>query len=138
MAHWHVQRHAEDDDIYATDSVFDALGYAATELAIIAESDYELIRVYGESGEYQEAYNAWDRSDRLNVPIHNARNMEVQDRAPVELRAPLYRDPNTSDEYLMTAALHTVEEVNANSPRDFIVSKCYLDPCETLDAGKGE
>lgn len=132
MSHWHITRHDGDDDVYATDSIFEALDYAATELAIIAEMEHESIRIYGKAGDYESAYKAWDASDRLNAPIANAANMAKQNGLPVDQRAPLYRDPASTDKLLRIAALSVVSEVNRNAPSGFHITQCYLDPCEAM------
>jgi hypothetical protein len=92
--HWHVRRHAEDDDVYADGDLFAALDYAAGELDRLAEHEHEHITAYGEAGEFERAYKSFVKSQRYAGLAANVRNAHHQGTAPLDQRAPLYQDPD--------------------------------------------
>lgn len=126
MVHWHVQRHAEDDDVHVAEDLGGAMDYAARELGYAAQHAHESISLYGEAGDFELAYRAWERCERYHGARENAENIAVQYSATDENdRAPLYRGPGWI-ERLGVAAAHTMDEVNRNSPAGFHIRVCTL------------
>ena len=72
--HWHVVRHADDDDRLSTYSLLSAVDYAATEVSWMAESEHEVITIHGECGMFEEAYNAFVKSEDLSATAANLAN----------------------------------------------------------------
>jgi hypothetical protein len=140
MTHYHVSRHASDDDIYCGHTVFEALDYAAGELATLAAFEYESLSItaakaesYGRNiyagtpdpDEMYDALRSFARSERYTSHQQNAENMVRQHNLPATLRAPLYRDyvaadpenpPMSGDERLAVAADHVIEKINDETP----------------------
>jgi hypothetical protein len=133
--HWHVKRHGEDDSVYTSDSIVDALDYAATELDRAADFESDGITDHGEAGYFEEAYRCYVRATRFAGLAANAHNIHRQDTLPLEQRAPLYQvDGDQHAEAIRRAGLHCVDEINANGPKDFHVWECAAVPCEIAEA----
>lgn len=132
--HWHVSRHAEDDDVYAAADLFAALDYAAGELDRIAEHEHDAITSYGEAGLFEPAYIAFKTSERIAGLAANARTAHHQGTAPLADRAPLYQNPDETvnarraEQY----ARHTVDAINAGA-NDFRVYECTDVECVPAD-----
>jgi hypothetical protein len=132
--HWHVERRAEDDSVYTSDSMVDALEYAANELDRAAEFATESITIHGEAGEFETAYGCYVQAERFDGLAANAHNIHRQDTLPLEQRAPLYQvDGDQHAEAIRRAGVHCVEEINANGPKNFHVWECAAVPCEIAE-----
>lgn len=128
--HYHVQRHSEDDDVLSTDSLAEAMDYAATELDMMADSEHTMIRASGEAGDYEAAYRAWEHVEAWYGLQANAANIAKQHTVPPAERAPLYRaDDTAARDALRTAAMHVMEMINAEGPDGFAMWECSLTEC---------
>lgn len=127
MTHYHVRRHAEDDEFLVATDIGMAMSYAADELGRVAQWEHELIGINGEAGLFEDAYRAWERSERYHSAVENAANIAAQYAAADNEndRAPLYQGPGWR-ERLAVAAEHTMAEVNRNSPDGFEVAACMV------------
>lgn len=129
--HTHVSRHAEDDDIQAFDSRYQALDYAATELDRLADFEHDCITTSGEAGMFEDAYRAFVKCHRHNGLHMNAANIVKQHGAErPEDRAPLYRGDDWQD-LLSVAADHVISEIVNGSP--FTIWQCSELECAPED-----
>jgi hypothetical protein len=142
--HWHVTRH-NDDDPFVTEDLFSALDYAATELDILAENEYEYTSAIAERVnnrdddvspyEMAEALRSFARSETYGNLQANAANMVKQHDAPLDERAPLYREtwqanPGTSPQQRLDEAAHNVAtQINNESPLS--IWPCTANACTT-------
>lgn len=127
MKHWHVQRHNEDDDIFATWDRAEAFAYAADELNRMADHEREGISACGEGGGFEEAYRCFERAERYAGLAANAANIHKQLTAPVVQRAPLYagQDEGYSLVLLGVAVARQLAALNGpESPAGFRVWEC--------------
>lgn len=132
--HWHVQRHADDDEIHSTGGLVEALGYAGTELDRASDYEYESITVHGDSGAYEDAYRSFQKSQTFAALAANAHNIHAQATAPREQRAPLYQvDDDQLTELIMKAAMREVREINAQGPAGFGIWQCDAPDCAPSD-----
>lgn len=122
MSHWHVQRHNEDDDVYAVEDLAYALNYAATELERVADFEHDGITANGEAGDFEEAYRAFQRAETYAGLAANATNLYRQATLPLAERAPLYRDGNP--EVWRKSADHVVDQINGDGPNGFEIWEC--------------
>jgi hypothetical protein len=135
VTHWHVRRHAEDDDELTIETIFGALDYASTELERIADHEHEGIAACGESGEFEEAYRCFVRANEFGNLQLNAHVIATQwSLAPAE-RAPHYQSDD-GPARLLTGALHQVSEINSNGPEGFAIYECPIDECAPVDEGE--
>jgi hypothetical protein len=131
--HWHVQRHAEDDDAFVTDTYVKVFEYTSDVLERIAEFMHEGISAYGDQGDYEAAYRAYQRSNRLSGLAANAANIYEQGTVPAAERAPLYQDEPEQGPLWQQAATHTLSEINANGPDGFSIWECVETECAPVD-----
>jgi hypothetical protein len=124
--HWHVQRYSGDEDTYVTDTVYWALGYAASELDRVADVENDRASAAGEAGDYEAAYHASQRVQRWAGLVANARNVHQHAGNPPWLRAPRYAGPDERDNVrlLGMAAHHCVEKINSDGPDGFVMWQC--------------
>jgi hypothetical protein len=121
--HFHVQRHSEDEDIYVTERIYDALDYAATELEAVTDIEHEGISAYGEQGVFEAAYRCWQRSERYGDLAGNAENVVRQNNSPAEKRAPLYQGDGWQ-ERLLEHAQWVAGKINRDGPDGFGIWEC--------------
>lgn len=144
--HWHVSRHREDDDVYITPDIYDALDYAAGELRDRAEFEWEGIAPSGEAGDFEGAYNAWKRSQELDalqstaahaVKQHKLPDVDGDDNsafhAPDTVRAPLYRGYG-GDAKILETAKRAAATVNDGS--EIGIWECSDELVYVTDAGE--
>lgn len=144
--HWHVSRHASDDDVYISPDIWDALDYAATTLRERAEFEYEGISASGDAGDYESAYDAFKESNRLDSIYQNAKHIGEQHKlpdvdgddtsafhAPGTVRAPLYRGYG-GDAKIMERAVRVIQEINSET--EIGISECSDELIYLTDAGE--
>jgi hypothetical protein len=143
MTHWHVTRHSEDDDPYVTDSLYDALDYAAGELDPLAGHEHDMITASGEAGNFEEAYKSFVKTETLAGLQANAANIQTQARSEPADRAPLYSDDTPYDEEsgevntasrLYGAAQWVAENINEGSP--LFLWQCEAETAYVTDTGE--
>lgn len=128
--HYHVQRHDEYDDIYTTWDLGDAMYYASTELDQLTDSEHSMIGVYGEAGDYEGAYRAWERCEAWSVVALNAHNIYRQYSPNPADRAPLYRADDSNTLALRRVhAEHVMEDINRKGPNGFAMWACTSNEC---------
>lgn len=109
MVHYHVNRHSDDEDPYLSESLFDALDYARTELDSLADMEHSNVSytaqrveeartmggkypdVYEMEDEMEEALLSFSKAERYTGLMANAANMVKQNDAFYAERAPLYQ-----------------------------------------------
>lgn len=135
MSHWHLQRHSEDDDIYVTPALADALDYAAQELNDSAAFEHQRISESGEVGDYEQAFGSFQRSERYASLAADAANVHHQATAPIERRAPLYavRDEVEYARRVHETGLYVIDRINATGPSGFAVWECDDTACAPED-----
>jgi hypothetical protein len=119
--HYHVTRHSDDDEPFATTDLYTALSYAADEIDNLAEFEHESISIFGDMGSYKEAYKAFQRTEELSVLRANAAHPVEQHSVPRTDRAPLYQGDD-SDALLWDLAQRMAEKVSDESP--VTISEC--------------
>lgn len=124
MTHWHVQRHAEDDDVFVTEDFVEIFQYAAEALALRAEHEYEGVSAHGEAGAFEQAYHDYQAGERYALLSDNAGNIYRQGASPIFGRAPLYRNEKQQGPLWRQAADDCLNEIIEQGPKGFDIWDC--------------
>lgn len=127
--HWHVVRHAEDDDRLSTYDTVAALDYAADELSRMIDSEYESMHAMGESGDYESAWHAFLRMETYENSRADMRNMVIQSDPDPANRAPNYRDEPSQGPLWTIAAERVIGDANLNVGSGFQFYRCVCGDC---------
>jgi hypothetical protein len=127
--HWHVQTHTDDEDPYVTADHVAALDYAADEMTREADQAYEMISIHGQAREFEDAYNAFMRSETFTNVAMNLQNMVNNANSIQEKRAPLYRDEPRCGPLWKASAASVQNDANVNGPEGFAIYPCSMDFC---------
>lgn len=126
-AHWHVLRHAGDDDPFASYSLSAALDYAAREIDQVSEHVHEEAMDALAEKAWEDSANAYNRSEQLNALASELSALHRNSDADASRRAPLYRDePQWGPRWLL-ATEHLFD--TAEVPDDFALYRCTDTNC---------
>lgn len=132
--HWHVVRHGEDDMPYVSYGLASALDYAATEVDRIADSTHDEALACHENGEWEDASNAFVRSEaqanlaaNLTALVRNAQSHTPDDRAPH------YRQEAVMGPLWRAAVAHLFNDPNTEWPDGFAFYSCPNAECSPMD-----
>ncbi len=121
MSLWHVESGNGDEIFLGT--LPEALEYSAGKMSEWAEFEHEAVYAFGESKQYEDAYQAFMWSERYANIADNLRNIHKQVTSRKEDRAPLYQGEDWKEK-LREAWNHVRSIANLEGPAGFFIWPC--------------
>lgn len=126
--HWHLETGNPECPIECAGDIYGALELAAWWVDGEADYAHQSISSLGEAGMFEEAYEAWQRSEKLTCLLLNIRNITDHHYGRKD-PAPLYRGPDAA-ERLRESAGRVADQLNDSSagvaiyPAMFVAGEC--------------
>lgn len=137
MEHWHIDVATDEDSESAYPSIYQALDALAWELDNLLDFEIQGITALGDSGDFEEAYRSYQRSEKISNVLDNIRNVVKQHDLPVSDRAPFYQtgwgnddSPDNASMRLLESAKHVAEMVNSDTRLS--IWHCQLDDVKVV------